>query len=251
MAAKLAPTRHSRPTTRHSAVSRYHWFWGRVSAEFGVRSQGEQVTSYFEQLKNDLETYRKLSSRGGHLGFFGQEVLRFYSIAGTFVEGCDFRLDESASNDERYFTHILVRSLLENYFWITYLFDDPSKSSARYDELQNSFKRDYAKLLNENQLPHKDKLEPADSSWSSLPRALDVKSMLAQSTNDYGDRLDYLYFVYRITSFDTHGKSLGAIFHDAFGKTCNFPVLKIGYAIELMANQYLVDLQELRGRNEI
>jgi len=216
------------------------------------------VTSYFEQLKNDLETYRSLSSRGGHVGFFGQEVLRFHSIAGTLVEGCDFRLDESASNDERYFTHILVRSLLENCFWITYLFDDPSKSSARYDELQNSFKRDYAKLwndyaklLNGNPLPHKDKLEPADSSWSSLPRALDVNSMLAQSTNDYGNRLDYLYFVYRITSFDTHGKSLGAIFHDAFGKTCNFPVLKIGYAIELMANQYLVVLQELRGRNEI
>lgn len=220
-------------------------------ASLVVRFQGEHMTGYFEQLKNNLETYRSLSSRGGHVGFFGQEVLRFHSIAGTLVEGCDFRLDESASNDERYFTHILVRSLLENCFWIIYLFDDPSKSSVRYDELQNSFKRDYAKLLNENQLPHKDQLEPADPSWSSLPKALDVNSMLAQSTNDYGDRLSYLYFVYRITSFDTHGKSLAAIFQDVFGKICNFPVLKIGYAIELMANQYLVVLQELRGRNEI
>jgi len=209
------------------------------------------TTNHFEQLKSDLEAYRSLSSRGGHLGFFGQEALRFHSIAGTLVEGCDFRLDESANTDERYFTHILVRSLLENYFWIIYLFDDPAQTSNRYDELKNSFKRDYVKLLNENHLPHKDKLEPADPSWSTLPRAFDVNSMMAQSTNDYGDRLNYLYFVYRITSFDTHGKSLGAIFQDVFGKTCNFPVLKIGCAIDLMANQYLVVLQELRSRNEI
>lgn len=209
------------------------------------------TTNHFEQLKSDLEAFRSLSSRGGHLGFFGQEVLRFHSIAGTLVEGCDFRLDESASIDERYFTHILVRSLLENYFWTIYLFDDPTLTSNRYDELKNSFKRDYVKLLNENHLPHQDKLEPADPDWSTLPKALDVNSMMAQSTNDYGERLSYLYFVYRITSFDTHGKNLGAIFQDVFGKTCNFPVLKIGYAIELMANQYLVVLQELRSRNEI
>ena len=113
------------------------------------------ATNYFEQLKSELEAYRSLSSRGGHLGFFGQEVLRFHSIAGTLVEGCDFRLDESASNDERYFTHILVRSLLENYFWTIYLFDNPAQSSHRYEELKNSFKRDYVKLLNENHLPHK------------------------------------------------------------------------------------------------
>lgn len=209
------------------------------------------MVSYFAKLKDYLGTYRSLSSRAGHVGFFGQEVLRFYSIAGTLTEGCDFHLDASASNDERYFTHILVRSLLENYFWIIYIFDDPGKSGGRYDELQNSFKRDYAKLLNEPELPHKNQLEPANSSWANLPKALDVNSMLAQSKNDYGDRLNYLYFVYRVTSFDTHGKSSAAILQDAFGKVCNFPVLKIGCAIELMANQYLVVLQELRGRDEI
>lgn len=209
------------------------------------------MSSYFKQLKAELETFRSLSSMSGYVGFFGQEVLRFHSIAGTLVEGGAFLLNESPSSDERYFTHILVRSLLENHFWIIYLFDDPSRSSTRYDELKNSFKRDYLKLLNENRLPHKDKLEPADPSWSSLSSAPDVNSMLAQVTNDYGDRLNYLYFVYRITSFDTHGKSLGAIFQDVFGKTCNFPVLKIGYAIDLIANQYLVVLQDLRKRNEI
>lgn len=209
------------------------------------------ITNYFKQLKDELETYQSLSSKRGHLGFFGQEVLRFHSIAGTLTENVDFCLDDSASIEERHFTHILVRSLLENYFWTIYLFEDPAQASSRYNELKNSFKRDYLKLLNEKHLPYKDQLEPADTSWSTLPKVLDVNSMMAQSKNDYGDRLDYLYFVYRITSFDTHGKSLKVISQDVFEKTCDFPVLKIGYAIELMANYYLIVLQGLRSRNEI
>ena len=216
-----------------------------------IRFQGEHMTNYFEQLKSELDTYRTLSSRDDHVGFFGQEVLRFYSIAGTLKGFENFRLDENSGNEERYFTHILTRSLLENFFWILYLFNEPSKSSDRYDKLLNSFKRDYAKLLNENHLPYKDRLEPADPSWSNLPRGLDLNSMLVRVRNDYGDRLSYLYFVYRITSFDTHGKSLGTIFQKVFGKTCNFPVLKIGYTIELIANEYLVVLRDLRNRSEI
>jgi hypothetical protein len=74
------------------------------------------------------------------------------------------------------------------------------------EELKNSFKKDYHKLLNEPRLPRKNELEPADPSWANLPRGLDVNSMLAQVKNDYGHRLNYLYFVYRIASFDTHGK---------------------------------------------
>ncbi len=148
-------------------------------------------------------------------------------------------------------THILSRSLLENYFWIIYLFDDPAKTSDRYEELKNSFKRDYRKLLNEPLLPRKNELEPADSSWASLPKAPVVNSMLAQVRNDYGERLNYIYFVYRITSFDTHGKSLGTIFEDVFGKKCNFPVLKIKHVFELVANQYLVVLSDLRGKGII
>lgn len=217
-----------------------------------VRFQGENVISdHFEQLKSELQAYKTLSLKPGYLGFFGQEVLRFVSIASTLVGTPDFRLDESASNDERYFTHILVRSLLENYFWTIYLFDDLAQANNRYDSLKNSFKRDYWKLLNEGSLPHKDKLEPADSSWSNIKQSHNIKSMMQSLKNQYGDRLDYLYFVYRVASFDTHGRSLGAIFQDVFGKTCNFPVLKIRYAIQLMADQYLWVLNELHSKNEI
>ena len=204
----------------------------------------------FEQLKAELPTIKILSNTGGANGFFAQEVLRFHSIAGTLLEN-GFALDETSSVDERYLTHVLSRSLLENYFWVIYLFDDPAETSNRYEELKNSFKRDYAKLLNEPQLPRKNELEPANAAWANLPRALDVNSMLAQVKNDYGDRLSYLYFVYRIASFDTHGKSLETIFEAVFGKTCNFPVLKIRYAFELIANQYRVVLNDLRASGVI
>ena len=64
--------------------------------------------------------------------------------------------------------------------------------------------------------------------------------MLMTVRNDYGDRLNYLYFLYRITSFDTHGKSMRSLFVAAFGKECKFPYLKVEEAINLIANEYMV-----------
>ena len=106
----------------------------------------------FDQLKIELPTIMNLSKNGGANGFFAQEVLRFHSIAGTLLEN-DFSLDENSSVDERYLTHILSRSLLENYFTVIYLFDDFSKTASRYEELKNSFREDYRKLLNEPEGP--------------------------------------------------------------------------------------------------
>jgi hypothetical protein len=207
------------------------------------------MEDYFEQLKNEINEFKTLSSSSGLNGFLGQEVLRFHSIAGTLLES--FKCDETATVDERYITHILSRSILENYFWLIYLYDNPTEKQDRYNKMIDSFKRDYHKLMNEQFLPHKDKLEPSKAEWSSLNRAMDVNSMLAQVKNDCGDRLSYLYFVYRISSFDTHGKNLDNILQEVFGKQTNFPILKIDYAVQLMANQYLITLQQLKGAGEI
>lgn len=210
------------------------------------------MTTCVEQLKVELPALTKLSNAGGATGFFAQEVLRFHSMAGTLLE--NFKLDETSSADERYLTHILLRSLLENYFTIVYLFDDPSQTVARYEELKNSFKEDYRKLMNDLNSAswqsfmqaHQAQLEPADAAWVQARGLPNVNTMLTGVRNAYGDRLNYLYPLYRILSFDTHGRSLGTIFEAVFGKSCNFPVLKIRYAFELMANQYLVVLSELR-----
>lgn len=217
------------------------------------------MITYFEQLKTELPTIIRLSKSGGVEGFFAQEVLRFHSIAGTLLESGCFVLDENLSNDERYLTHILLRSLLENYFTIMYLFDDPDETSSRYEELQNSFKEDYRKLMNDLSAPswqsfmqkHQANLEPVNPAWTKARGIPNVNDMLMKLRNDYGDRLSYLYPVYRISSFDTHGRSLGTIFEAVFGKTCYFPVLKIKHAFELMANQYLVVLGDLRKNGVI
>lgn len=205
--------------------------------------------SYFESLGKELPALRVAANSSGPVGFFAQETLRFYSVAGT-IKG-SFVLDESASFDERSVTHVLVRSLLENYFRILYIFDRPSDIQIRYDSVVENFKREYGKLLNEPLLPRKIELEPAGGVWSQLPRGLDINSMIAQLQNDYGDRLSYLYFTYRIASFDTHGNNLKAVADDAFGKPCNFPVLMLEPVIELVSNQYLVVLEDMRGRGEI
>jgi hypothetical protein len=64
--------------------------------------------------------------------------------------------------------------------------------------------------------------------------------------NDYGDKLNYLYFVYRITSFDTHGRTHESLFKMAFGKPCQFPFLKPDRAIDLIANGYQIIWSKIR-----
>ncbi len=184
----------------------------------------------------------------GELRHFGQEAMRFHSIAGTLLE--NMTLDKS-SVDERYITHILARSVIEGFFWNAYIFGEPAVRSVRYEEFVNSFKRDYLKLYNENLLPQKALLEPADPNWAALHAALDVKSMLTQLRNDHGDRLDYLYVIYRIASFDTHGKNLNSVFDRVFGKKCSFPFLDLRFGFDLIANHYLVILQQLRSDGEV
>lgn len=212
----------------------------------------------FEQLESEIPTIEKLPQNADATGFFIQEVIRFYSIAGTLSKN-GFALDASSSVNERYLTHILSRSLLEPFFVILYIFDDPSQTVARYEEQKNTFKDQYRKLMNDLNEPewqtfmqaHGSKLEVADPTWTRTNQLPDVKTMLGRLQNSYNNSLDFLYPLYRITSFDTHGRSLGTIFESVFGKQCNFPVLNIRYAIELMANQYLVVLNDLRKSGAI
>lgn len=198
------------------------------------------MEDYFKQLEEKLDTFRAFSKRGGLDGFFGQEVLRFYSIAGTLFE--IFTFHEEPTVDERYITFTLSRSLIENYFRLIYLYDKPDEKQARYNDMVNSFKRDYHKLYNDKDFPHPEWLESPEDEWSGLPRGMDLNSMLAQFKNDNEDRRT-LYDIYRIASFGTHGNNLENVFQESFGKQVNFPILNIGRVLQGMANQYLSTLK--------
>ncbi|MDR7070964.1 hypothetical protein J2X02_003838 [Pseudoxanthomonas japonensis] len=203
---------------------------------------------HFKLLNREIARFDAVSGIPGPIGLLGQEALRFRSIAGTLK--ANGMLDNS-SVDQRYITHILARSLIESFFWLTYIFDDPAKRHARYEELVNSFKSEYLKLHNE-QLPINAQLPQPDAAWQQLPRAPDVRSMLSRLQNAYGNKLDYLYPVYRIASFDTHGKSLNNIVTSVFGGASpNFPVLDLEFGFDLIANQYLHTLQELVNAGEV
>lgn len=207
------------------------------------------IVDHFALLNSEMPAFDKLGSMSGALRHFGQEVMRFHSIAGTLLES--MKLDDTSSVDERYITHILARSVIEGFFWNAYIFDASATRTVRYEEFANSFKRDYVKLYNEKIFPQKTSIEPADTSWANLPVAMDLKSMLAQLKNNHGDKLDYLYFVYRVASFDTHGKNLNAVFEHVFGKQCNFPFLNLRFGFDLIANYYLVLFKELRAAGDI
>lgn len=203
---------------------------------------------HFELLNSQIARFDAISGWDGPIGLLGQEVLRFRSIAGTLK--ANGMLDNS-SVDQRYITHILARSLIESFFWITYIFDDAAQRQARYNELVDSFKNEYLKLHNE-QLPINSALTPPSPTWSQLSRAPDVRAMLGRLRNAYGDKLDYLYPIYRIASFDTHGKSLNNIVSSALGgMSPNFPVLDLEFGFDIIANQYLFTLQELANAGEL
>ena len=219
-----------------------------ATAYCGVRSLLEDLMDHFNLLHQEKATFLRLGDLTGPNGYFGQEVLRFLSMAGTLK--ANYSLD-NLNADSRYISHVLARSLIEGFFWLTYIFDDLAKRQARYDEFLSSFKREYAKLYNDPMCPDKSALEPPDVSWNSLIPPMDIKSVMAQVKNDFGNRLDYLYVVYRIASFDTHGKNFSSVLETVFGKPCKFPVLKLDSGFDLMANQYLVILDSLRSGGEI
>lgn len=201
-------------------------------------------TDHFQLLNSRLDRFKHLGSQPGPIGFLGQEALRFYSIAGTLKAN---EMVNDTSVDVRYISHILARSLIENFFWMVYIFDDPANRQSRYEELITSFKRQYGKFYDEDLLINS-QLEPPGQGWSQLPSGLDVRSMISQVSGDHGQQLDRLYAIYRITSFDTHGKSLDNISESAHGHPgLNFPVLNLVNCFDVIANEYLSTLSQLEG----
>ena len=197
--------------------------------------------NYFEQLKDQVDDIQKYSGSNGYDNFFKEEVIRFYSIAGTVLDSFS---DVEKNINERMITHILLRSLLENFFWLLYIYDNDNDNdndkANRFDEYLNSFKKEYAKLYNDSHLSIQNQIEKPDSNWTKLKNTKDLNSILTSMFNDHGDRLNHFYPLYRISSFDTHGKSLNSLFNLSFNKGCSFPYIKIEPIIDLMANQYLV-----------
>ncbi len=197
------------------------------------------LEGYFDAFKDLFPAIANSSFREDYKNFAAEEFKRFYSVGGTILSSI---LPSEERVGQRLFSHILLRSVFENFFWLIFIFDgmDENAWRERFNQYLNGFKNEYYKLYNETSLPKKDQLLPPDPTWKNLPRPLDVRSLLAQVKTIRGERLDYLYFVYRVTSFDTHGKTLKTLFTAAFDRDCNFPVMKVREAINLIADSYIV-----------
>lgn len=216
------------------------------------------MPTHFEQLETHIHNIKSLTPKADATGFFLQEVLRFYSIAGTLLRS-DITLDKTSNVDQRYFTHPLARSLLEPFFIILYIFEDPAQMASRYEEQINTFKDNYRKLMNDLREPEwqqfmqgeGSKLEAEDPNWKNLQKLPNMKDLLGKLTHSNNQSFEFLYPLYRVTSFDTHGQSLGTIFEAVFKKPCNFPVLDVGQAIEQIAYEYIQILNDLNSRKLI
>jgi len=208
-------------------------------------------TDYFKLLHKQLSSAKELSTQKSAKGFLGQEILRFHSIAGTLLSNTKpngrFVLDDGASVDERYITQPLIRSLLENFFRIIYIFDDSELESERFEKAVNGFKEDYRKLLNalkkrgwENFMnEYGSSLQPANNEWSGLPKLKNINDILVEMDKVKDHKLQRLYALYRMSSFDIHGNSLKIFFDVAFNTECGFPIIKIKDAINMIAYTYV------------
>lgn len=208
-------------------------------------------TDYFKLLNEQFTSAEELSKQKSAKGFLGQEILRFTTIAGTLLGNMkpdgQFVLDDSASVDERYITHPLIRSLLENFFKIIYIFHDSELESERFEKAVNGFKDDYRKLLNALKKPgweefmneYGSSLQSANDGWSDLPRLKNTNDILVEIDKFSDYNFQRLYALYRMSSFDIHGNSLKVFFDVAFDTECNFPIIKIKDAIEMIAFTYV------------
>jgi hypothetical protein len=206
------------------------------------------MTEYFTQLHNEFHRIQGHNPINEHDRFFIQEVIRFHSIAGTI--NTSFNKTET-NIDGRIMSHILIRPLIENYFRILYIYDNDSESECKFNKLLNGFKKEYIKLYNEPELPDKDKMNTPDDSWRILASPLDLKSMLATLRNTDNVRLSFIYFIYRVSSFDTHGNSLEVFFNAAFNTSCNFSCLDIEKVINLISNEYLIIWNKLNSEQAV
>ena len=203
------------------------------------------MATNFEQFQVCIPEIEKFTFQKAHENFFKEEAIRFYSIAGTLLNSFQ-NTDKDIT--ERMLSHIWLRSVIENYFWLLYFYDNVSDREIKFDAYLNGFKKEYAKLYNELLPAQKTTVETPDQSWSQLTNPMDLRSVLAQLKNNNNDRLEYIYFIYRISSFDTHGKSLKSLFDASFNKECNFPYLKLDPVLELIADQYLFIWNEIKPK---
>ncbi|MCH7340307.1 DUF5677 domain-containing protein [Acinetobacter higginsii] len=212
-------------------------------------------TNYFELLEEQKSSAEELSAQTNAKGLLGQEILRFTSIAGTLLKS-SFRLDKTSSIDERYFTHPLIRSLLENFFKIIYIFDTSELESQRFEQAVNSFKEEYRKLFKDLSKEawnskfmdeYRDKLNPAKDEWNNLQKLINPNDFLLQLNNIDGENLQYLYVLYRITSFDIHGNSLKVFFDSSFNSHSSFVILDIRKTLNVIASEYLGLLKKINN----
>lgn len=215
---------------------------GAVAAALAACGDGAAL----EQLGLEIAALEAVDSADA-VGYFAQEVVRFHSMAATLRTN---KLLDNAAALDRQISHILARSLLEGFFWNTYIFWDPAHRQARFEEKLDAFRHEYGKFWNDPFVVDRSELEPAEQDWSGRHKK-GVSSILAQLKNEAGARLDFLYVLYRVASFDAHGNSMNVLFQAVFAQECKFQALDLKFVFDLMADHYLGILRDLRDEGEL
>ena len=121
---------------------------------------------HFDQLHKEIASIKAHTGRDALDEYIIQEFLRFHSLGGSIIA----TFQQAGTNvDQRIISHVLIRSLIENFFKILYIKHDPSQSQLRFELCVNGFKQQYLKLYNDLGLDPiiQGQLQTPDPTWQS------------------------------------------------------------------------------------
>lgn len=199
-------------------------------------------TPVFIDFEKQMPSIRIFSTAKSWEALALEEFARFYTVGGTLLHYFS-SAGTAPSQDELSITNVLLRSVLEKCFWLMYVFDTDveAERKSKFEEYLDGFQNEYRKLHNDISV-HANKfasqLEQPNASWTK--KSKNVNDLLVAIRNVHGNRLDFLYHTYRITSFYTHGTASKVLLTETFQKPCNFPLLRVQETVDMVANQYCV-----------
>lgn len=205
----------------------------------------------FDKFNILFKIIKELNVNSIELKIFVTELFSFYSLSNGIL--ITYNEEDNKKFEFKQMTYPIIRRLLEKYFNILYIFDNPKEINNRCKSYLKNIEIQYNKMikeLQENNYPTNGLPSQMQKYNNETDYPNNIKSMLQTIKNDNikpngkNYNLEFLYPQYRILSFYAHGNIDKTILDEISPNNSNFPVIKIPEIINLIANHYNVLIEE-------
>ncbi|MEI8395045.1 MAG: DUF2934 domain-containing protein [Rhodospirillaceae bacterium] len=166
---------------------------------------------------------------------------------GNMVKSLEVSL-EDVNEKERILRiqNIILRASVETFFWMMYIKHSESRGTeqTRIDEYRGNFCDQYNKIHSDiSAQPFVSALAGSGGIGSistsfAFPNKLDVRSMLDHVKNDFGNKISYIYPIYRLASLSVHGIDIMSLKKFFFKSGGAFPYVKWDKVVQVISSEY-------------